>query len=490
MLRTLYARMVLVLFILFCLVGGIFLVAALYSAHMYQQEVSQRLNRDLAPYIANEHVLIEKGQVQQDNLKDLFHRAMIINPSLELYLLDHNGRVLAYSDELGHIEDDQVALQPINAMLRGESIPIMGDDPQNAGGQKAFSAAPIMQDGERQGYIYAILGSEQVEHVSQLLQQSYILKWSALAIIIALLFAFIAGLLVFFLLTGRLRNLSQSMETFKNSDFHQLPDNSDRRRAPTDDIDRMTLTFEEMARRIHNQMKKLQETDSLRRELVANVSHDLRTPLSSLKGYLETLLLKDDTLSVEERRSYLEVAHRHSERLSRLVIELFELAKLEADEIQPQRESFSLAELIYDVSQKFQLRAAQKDISIQIDMDDNIPFVDADLGMIERVLDNLIDNALKHTPVGGYIQVRLKNRTERVDVTVTDTGHGIAESELPHIFKRFYRKGNMEDGQGAGAGLGLAIAHRIVELHGSELSVSSFMHQGTTFEFDLPAHSF
>jgi len=172
------------------------------------------------------------------------------------------------------------------------------------------------------------------------------------------------------------------------------------------------------------------------------------------------------------------------------VVELFELAKLEANELKPNRETFSLAELVYDVAQKFDLRAQQKNISIQVDVDDNIPYVEADVGMIERVLDNLIDNSLKHTPQNGNIRLQLIPENGRVDVIVADTGYGIPPEELPFIFKRFYRKGEAEDSQGAGAGLGLAIAYRIVELHGSQLSVSSLQHQGTAFEFDLPVHSF
>lgn len=490
MFRSLYAKLVLVLLALFCLIGTVFLVSAMYSAQMYQQEVSQRLNRDLARYIVHEHVLIQNGRVRQDNLKELFHRAMIINPSLELYLLDAKGRVLAYSDELKRVQSSRVSLHPVQQLLNGDQLPIMGDDPQKTGRQKVFSAAPIMQDGQVQGYIYAILGSEQVSHMTQLLQQSYILKLSSVSFAVALLFSFVAGLLIFFLLTRRLRKLAQSMDVFRASDFQSLPETASQALDPHDDIDSMTLTFQQMARRIHSQMKKLQETDSLRRELVANVSHDLRTPLSSLKGYLETLLLKDQDISDQERRSYLEIAHRHADRLSRLVVELFELAKLEANEVQPQRESFSVAELVYDVAQKFNLRAQQKNIDLKVEINEDLPYVDADLGMIERVLDNLIDNAIKHTPSGGVIRLQLAPKDSLVDIIVADTGYGIAEDELPHIFKRFYRKGGHHEGVGAGAGLGLAIAHRIVELHGSTLSVSSYEHQGTVFEFQLPTHSF
>jgi signal transduction histidine kinase len=121
-------------------------------------------------------------------------------------------------------------------------------------------------------------------------------------------------------------------------------------------------------------------------------------------------------------------------------------------------------------------------------MDESVPYVTADVGMIERVLDNLIDNSLKHTPEGGCVRLRLSTEQGKVQLCVSDTGYGIDEDELPHIFKRFYRKtDNSEDGSAeSGLGLGLAIASRIVELHGSRLSVNSVLHQGTSFRFSLP----
>ena len=247
----------------------------------------------------------------------------------------------------------------------------------------------------------------------------------------------------------------------------------------------MTDAFQHMARQIQQQLTRLKETDALRRELVANVSHDLRTPLASLKGYIETLLLKDDSLSPEQRQQYLQIAFNNAERLNKLVSELFELAKLDAGELKLHKETFSLAELAHDVIQKFELRAQQQNIQLEVDIDADVPYVEADIGLIERVLDNLVDNALKNTPEGGAIRLALDSDGQLVTVQVADTGRGIAEDELPHIFQRFYKKPDSEASY-TGAGLGLAIAQRIVELHGSELSVNSVLHQGTRFDFALP----
>lgn len=489
MFRTLYAKLSLALFVLFLLVGGAFFISSMYSAYMYQQEVAQRLNKDLAMYIVDEHVRIDDGKVDDDSLKDLFHTVMVINPSLELYLLNNDGSVMSYSAGLEKVKRKKVSLLPIQAMMDGEqNMPILGDDPKSLDTGKAFSVSPIISQGKQYGFIYAVLGSEQVDYISQLFQKSYILRVGVGAIVLALIFAFIGGLVIFFLLTRRLRVLSQAMEVCREKGFEEVNEYVVDRNGAGDEIDTMSTTFKEMAQQINSQMLRLKETDALRRELVANVSHDLRTPLASLKGYLETLLVKNETLSDDERKKYLKIANNNSERLNKLVTELFELAKLDAGDLKLHKETFSLAELSHDVMQKFSLRAEKQNIKLEVDIDEGIPYVEADIGLIERVLDNLIDNALKNTPENGRITLGLNSDKLCVKVNIVDTGRGIPEDELPHIFQRFYKKPENEQSQ-SGAGLGLAIAQRIVELHGSQLSVKSILHQGTEFDFVLPLPS-
>jgi len=253
-----------------------------------------------------------------------------------------------------------------------------------------------------------------------------------------------------------------------------------------DEIDRLGATFQALTQRIRQQVQTLQHTDTLRRELVAHVSHDLRTPLAALHGYLETLALKDHQLTPQERRHYLDIAVRHSTRLGKLVAELFELAKLDAHETQVHPEAFSLAELVQDVVQKFQLLAQKKQQQLQAQLADDLPFIWADIGLIERVLDNLLQNALQYTAPGGTITVALTQQRYSIAVQVKDTGDGILPEELPYIFERFYRAGQGRQDAAGGVGLGLAIAKRILELHGSAIAVDSTVHGGTTFTFPLP----
>jgi signal transduction histidine kinase len=218
---------------------------------------------------------------------------------------------------------------------------------------------------------------------------------------------------------------------------------------------------------------------------VAQVSHDLRTPLAALHGYLETLKLKEDALTPEQRADYFAIVLRQSEHLTRLVGELFELAKLEAQEASPHCEPFSLPELVQDVVQKFQLKADESEVNLAMELDADLPLVSADIALVERVLDNLIDNALTHTPAGGTVRVPVRRDAHQVILCVADTGKGIAEQDLPRIFDRYYQATSQHSGNGH-AGLGLTIARRIVELHGSELGVRSRPGEGTTFAFGLP----
>ena len=483
--RSLYTKLTLVLLALFCIIGGVFLLGAGYSAHMYQQEVAQRLNRDLAGYIASEHKLLSDGAIVQPNMERLFHTLMIINPSLELYLLDPGGKILGFSAAPEKVITNQVRLGPLKQLISDQQqLPILGDDPRNPGARKAFSTATIGDPNQPDGYIYAVLGGAKLDRLTHMLQKSYILRWSTLAIGAALLFSLLSGMYIFSLLTRRLRILERTMTQFRLDNFSKIPEYTDEYKNNADEIDRIGNTFTEMADRIQSQMSRLKETDALRRELVANVSHDLRTPLASLRGYLETLAIKNSHISAQERSAYLETAMRHADRLNKLIEELFELAKLDAHELEPQREVFSIAELVHDVIQKFQLRAEQCNATIEVDVDPATPMAEADIGMIERVLDNLIDNALQHIDKNGVIKLSLSLYSKQIRIKVSDNGHGIAGHDLPHIFERFYRK--VSGNSSGGAGLGLAIAQRIVELHGSQLSVKSTVNQGSVFEFALP----
>ncbi len=489
--RSLYSKLAAVLTGLFFLVGLSFVALTVFSTEMYQEEVIQKLNSHLAEHIVGQKLLMQDQRVNEEALEEVFHMLMVINPSIEIYLLDPGGNILAFSAPPGKVKRSRVDLRPIKKWLYGNAtLPILGDDPRNPEGKKVFSVAPVSKLGKLEGYLYVILGGEIYDSVIQKLKGSFILKLSIGVIFGSLLFALIAGLLLFAMLTGRLRRLANVMDAFEKGEM--LDQRSlllQGRKSSADEIDRLSTTFREMVERIHAQMKKLQKSDALRRELVANVSHDLRTPLATLQGYIETLILKDKSLKDEERRNYLETAIKHCERLGRLVSELLELAKLDSNEIRVHYEPFNLSELVQDVVQKFQLKVKEKDLHVETNIEKDLPFVNADIGLIERVLENLIENAIHYTLQGGSIRLGLTPQKEVISVQISDTGCGIPEQELPHIFNRFYQSDASRKGGPKHTGLGLAITKRILELHGSSIELTSALNSGTTFTFKLPVHT-
>lgn len=485
--RSLYAKLALVLVGLSLLSAGMIVMLMVYAAERYHQELYQKLNRDLARHIVAHEDLLRDGAPDQQRLKTLFDNMMALNPSVEVYLTDAAGNILSYSAPAGKVRAERVDTGPIRQFIAGEQLPVLGMDPRNPERRKIFSAAPVTEDGDLHGYLYVIAAGEQYDTIASMLQGSYVLKVSLWMAAAGLVFALLAGLVIFALLTRRLRWLTDAVERFRDNGFRQPADMAPPRSGNGDEIDRLAVSFEDMARQITAQMEHLEDTDRLRRELVANVSHDLRTPLASLQGYLETLLMKKDGLSAREQREYVEIAARHSRRLGQLVSELFELARLDSTDATPEREPFSLAELIQDVLQKYELRARDAGVRLDVRLDAQVPFVYANIGLIERVLENLLDNALRHTPAGGSVNLVLAPGEDTVTVRLSDSGCGIAEQDLPRIFDRFYRAREADPRHhNDGAGLGLAIARRILELHGGRIEAASGQRAGTTFTFELP----
>jgi len=485
MFRTLYSRLALTLFVLLCVVGVVLIQVIGRSSTLYQQEVAQKLNRDLAMYIVGAHPLFRETGINQPALDELFHQLMVINPAIEVYLLDAAGRIISYNAPEGAVKRDHVSLGPIQTYLAGDAhFPLKGDDPRSRDGRKVFSVAAVPgADGVR-GYLYIVLGSEQYEHVADMPGNSYILDSALVVLLVALGAALGGGLLAFAVLTRRLRRLSDIMRRYAGA----RPGAEGAIRypgKPDDEIGMLGQQFNAMADRITAQLGTLRRMDSARREMVANISHDLRTPLTTLRGYLETLDLQRDTLDAGQRQEYLQIALRHSQRLAGMVEELFELARLDSCESVVYAEPFSMCELVQDVSQNFQLRAQEKSVTLDVSLNPDTPPVYGDIGMMQRLLENLLENGLRHTPSGGRIHVGVDVDSGHVVVQVADTGCGIPPEDMPRIFERFYQR-ERHRSDGDSAGLGLAIVRRILELHGSVIQVNSEPDQGTTFSFRLP----
>jgi signal transduction histidine kinase len=350
-----------------------------------------------------------------------------------------------------------------------------------------FSAAPFHVADCPGDILYIVLRREEHAPGAARLRTAYAVGEGAGVILTAAVLSVALSLLFLRLLTRRLGVLEDAIRRFRDAHGIATPAQHESGTPPGgDEVDRLDALFGDLSRRIEAQMEALKSTDVMRRELLANVSHDLRTPLTTLLAHLETLQMKQSELTPQERGEYLDVATRQSQRIGLLVEQLLEAAKLEAGQVSVNVEPFPIGELLQDVVQKFALAARERGVALEVDAMAAATMVNGDIALLERVLDNLIDNALRHTPVGGRVTVQSEPRGERVRIAVTDTGTGLTHEEAKRVFERFYRGDPGRSTCSGQSGLGLAIVKSILELHGSDVAVESQPGHGATFYFELP----
>jgi len=485
---TLSRRLSAVFAVLLLVCSGASVWLQMRSSGVHEQEVIQRLSLGLAAHIAENSELMKSGGLNQAGVKDLFDKLMAVNPSVEVYLLGLDGSIKAQAAPPGQLRRDRVGLEPVRKLLSGAPLPIAGDDPRSLTASKVFSAAPLRMNGREVGYVYVVLQGQDHDALVASGATDTVLRATLWSMGLVALLGLLAGLAAFRLITRPLRELTAAVKRFETEGIDSLEGEAptlERLSRGNDEIAQLGQAFAQMTRRIAEQWRELTLQDQQRRELFANISHDLRTPLTSLHGYLETLLLKAGTLSDEERRRYLEIALGQSRKVGRLAQEVFELARLEYGVVKPEKENFALADLVQDVFQKFELAAEARRQRLKPDIAPGLPVVSADLGMIERVLTNLLDNAIRHTPEGGEIVVQLRAENGGVAVQVSDTGPGIPGELQKALFMRpVFMSGSRTDSASSG-GLGLVIVKRILQLHDSDIRLVQQADRGAVFRFQL-----
>jgi two-component system sensor histidine kinase BaeS len=289
----------------------------------------------------------------------------------------------------------------------------------------------------------------------------------------------IAALVIFRPAQARLSALEDAARRFGEGDLSA--------RAPAiggDEVAAVAHAFNRMAGDLAARQAQLVEADRARRQLLADVSHELMTPLTAIRGYAETLALPQFLPQSKEGQRAVKVIQEEGERIERLVGDLLDLARFEAGGISMARENVDVDELFERVSERHAKAAQDKNVRIIVDPHEDIRMV-GDGHRLEQALQNLAANALRHTPPGGVVRLHASRGNDRVTIAVTDTGVGIPAEHLPHVFDRFY-KADQSRMQTGGSGLGLSIVRAIVEQHGGTVSVRSTQGVETVFEMVLP----
>jgi two-component system OmpR family sensor kinase len=477
--------MVLLLFGL--LMSLIFGMIMRYSHTIYHQEAQQKFHAGVATQFALLAGWTPSGWVDPKAVGTAFANLVTANQQFHVFILDRDGLVLSHYPNSLKLASNRIALQPIRQILRPKPhLPILGDDPAMNHGRLIFSVAQLQGNTRPEKYLYVTLHNEEDGEAADGLRLAYLTREGIWLIVACSMLALAGGLLSLNFIVRPLNQLASTMDGFRKDHFKGDLAGSKEQFSSDDEIDTLTATFYRMAQQMQAQMREIEQADSSRREFIANVSHDLRTPLASIQGYLDTLSIKNDALTSQDRQQYLQIALNQARSLSQLINTLFYLAKLDSGQIELQPENFRIDELVQDVIQKFALQAQKKNIRFAAETRDKLPFVCADLGLIERALSNLIDNALRHTPEGGSVQLRMHHIDEKVWVSVIDSGDGISASDLPHIFTRFYRGNSAHKDAVVNAGIGLCIVRRIVAMHGESVEAGNAPERGTQFRFSLP----
>ena len=492
--RRLHVRAAIVAAPMLLVLGGsMYFLLQRYSAQT-ALEAGQRMNLGLARYVVEHQppgLIDALGRPDPARMKELALHVMMINPSVEVYLLDAEGRVLAHALEGLQGPDPtgrRVDLEPVRRLLSVTSdatvlLPVLGTDPRRAERTNTFSAAAVAApSGSSMGYLYIVLDGSTARRVAASLANSDALRAMAAGAALSTLLALAVLWIAWHQLTRPLRRLTEELKAFRgDADAPQRCD-------AHDEIGVLRWAVQAMQQRIAAQFQRLEDGDRQRRELIGNISHDLRTPLACIQGHVETVLVRGAALDAQARANHLRTALRHVELLGKRSADLFELSKLDAGRVEPRQEIFCLAELLQDVVQNYRLAAQQRGVVLRLSADSYLHTkVKADIALIERVLQNLIDNALRYTPAGGSVEVAIEADGTCMQVSVSDTGRGIQTQNLPHIFERYWRADDSDAAVAStSSGLGLAIVKRILDLHGSVVRVHSELTRGTRFEFLLP----
>ena len=485
---SLYQRLSLSLSFVFIAIASFFYLWSGQVSEQLRYQSQQRLHLSLAANLARDNPLLQQGVYDQDALENLFHTLMVLGPAFEFYFLDTNGDILTYSADQSLIKREKVDIQPLLSLIQNQApLPIFGDDPRHLSRAKIFSAAPVFNGDQLQGYLYVIVAGEQYDNVFNSTSLNHHLRMYMVLALATILFLFILLLGLFRYVTNPVRQLQQDMQTFITNEFNKdkIPLNRWQKDS-NNEVQQVGCMFMQMVEQIDGQINKLKQIDQDRRELLAHLSHDLRTPLASMQGYIETLSFNNETLSDAQRKEFMQTVFRNSQHLNSLIDQIFELAYLENGQVTVDQEPFNLAELLYDVFAKFSLQAKQGDIRLIIEPDQFHKLVYCDIAKLERVLTNLIENALRHSQSGGEIRLKVEDaNNDTYQLSVIDTGTGIKKEEIAYIFDARYRASNAVNNNKKHNGLGLAISKQLLQLLNIDIKVESEIGKGTQFMFNL-----
>jgi signal transduction histidine kinase len=473
----------------------------LYAFQRFEHETTyHRANAFLGRVVAMYDNLFELHERHPEEFTGFLRNLVLFEPDTQLYLLDAQGTVLAFTGQAKLPPGFRVALAPVLQAVSPEPMPyVMGDDPERMDADAVIAAKPVRRaiirsDAPVAGYLYLVAHRPQVPEGGLALFGNTIAKPALAAIVAVVAVATLLAAWVIATVTRPLRRLSRAVAAVTREGLDSGAADPDAIALPgkeaRDEFGQLAAGFRAMLATLRQQWEALRRLDHFRREGVSNLSHDLRSPLTATVACLETLDARwNGDAAHEDERRLIAMALRNTRNAARLVQSLGDLAQLDEPTFRLQAQVLDAGELLDDIALRFGQRAAQQQVALEAAHDGDPCAVALDIELFERAVANLLDNALKFSRPGDRIVLAARRRDGRIDVSVADTGPGIPEGDVPHLFDRFYQsRSSVAPATGVGGkGLGLAIVKRIAELHGGSVGVASQPGRGTSVTITLPA---
>ncbi len=482
--KSFATRLTITLGVLLLTYGALVALLGRQVTTAHQQESLQRMSHGLARNIVDhwpQITLTNPDEVERATRSALMSMLMTVNPGVQVYVLNADGRVADYIGDPGMVRESQVDLTPVRQFLAGAPLPLQGTDPMGSGIPRIFSAAMFPPDpgaSRPPGYLYVVLDGQAATQAAAASSLRRVWQNAGLVALLGLMATFGIGAYVFQRLTQPLRQLASRMR-----DYRARSANADL--TGKDEMQAINSAFDDLTQRVELQTVREQQQNLAHREMMASVAHDLRTPLTALHGHLEALGSESHTPDTPRER-ILSTALAQSDKVRRLSQQLFELAALQSTDQVLHRERFYLDELVSDAVQKFAVATGPLRVTLDGAAPGRVP-LDADLQLVERALTNLIDNAVRHAPGLEPIRVSVRHDGTLAEVFVEDTGPGLP-AELADRLERgqSVRDPPIKRTSGGIGGLGLAIAQRVAVLHGGSLRPFASSRGGTSLCLTLP----
>ncbi|MBC7766199.1 MAG: HAMP domain-containing protein [Hyphomonadaceae bacterium] len=391
-----------------------------------------------------------------------------LNTKAVIMIVEKSGKIIMSTGANANVfEDKNIDMKSYAAVLNGDTVKKVGDFDALFKDQVLTIAAPMHYSGE---VIGAIFMHTHIPEINQARNHLFSLFFKSLLV------TFIVAFILIYFISRRiskpLKLISQAARTISDGKFENRVVVSS-----NDEIGELATTFNHMA-------DALQNLEKMRKSFIANISHELRTPMTTIHGFIEGIM--DGTIPEHEQQKYFKIVLSEVQRLSRLVNNLLDLAKMEAKTYAIEIKSFDINEMVRINLIKFEQAISQKDIQVDVHFEQAQCMVLADPDAIARVLTNLIDNAIKFSKENGSLVISLAQHAQKVHIKICDDGIGISEEDMKYIWDRFYKSDQSRSVDKIGAGLGLAMVKHIIKEHGQDIWVSSQLDEYTCFEFTLP----